>query len=60
MLKSDEALADALGVVGEGLVESAEMLIKGLVGASTDAVALRAVSMMRQQYVLRRIYTMYT
>ena len=56
VLKSDEALADALSVRGDGLVESAEMLIKGLVGASTDAVALRAVSMMRQQYVLRMIY----
>eukprot|EP01043_Picozoa_sp_COSAG02_P007537 COSAG02_NODE_227_length_28153_cov_11.662294_9_plen_1195_part_00 len=51
VLTSNDALADALSVVGEGLVENAELLIKGLVGASADAVALRAVSMMRQQYV---------
>ena len=49
-LKSDEALNDALSVVGEGLVGNAEALIKGLVGVCSDAVALRAVSMLRQQY----------
>ena len=49
-LKSDEALAEALSVVGEGLVDKAEELIKALVAACADAVALRAVSMMRQQY----------
>lgn len=52
VLRSNRALKEALAVKAEtGLVPNAESLVKKLASAAVDAVALRAVSMVRQQYV---------
>jgi len=51
-LTSDDALSEALSVYAEtGIVRDAEMRVKKLVASVSDAVALRAISMIRQQYV---------
>lgn len=53
VLRSDQVLEDALTTsVDRGLVPDAENLIKRLVSsAASDSVTLRAISMLRQQYV---------
>jgi hypothetical protein len=49
-LQDAAALEDALNVKGDGVVPNAQSCIAALMAAASHAVALRAVSLLRQQY----------
>eukprot|EP00746_Dinoflagellata_sp_MGD_P007999 gnl/MRDRNA2_/MRDRNA2_115939_c0_seq1.p1 gnl/MRDRNA2_/MRDRNA2_115939_c0~~gnl/MRDRNA2_/MRDRNA2_115939_c0_seq1.p1 ORF type:complete len:1300 (-),score=258.95 gnl/MRDRNA2_/MRDRNA2_115939_c0_seq1:153-4052(-) len=50
VMKDDEVLREALSVTGKGIVAKAEELIVALTASAKHSVALRAVSLLRQQY----------
>lgn len=51
LLRNDAALEEALGVSGAGMIPRAEEVVLTLVSSLPHAVSLRAVSLLRQQYV---------